>query len=71
MTTRDSREPFKAPEIVGGIKGGVGSGVIRETKSQTGTSWQAIALVGFLVLVILGQLRRFPQQQRCSSSGLC
>lgn len=51
-----SREPFKVPEIVGGIKGGVGSGVIQETKSQTGTSWQTIALVGFLVLVILGQL---------------
>ncbi len=56
VTKDGRREQFEAPEIAGGIKGGVGSGRIQETKSHTGTSWQAIALVGFLVLVIVGQL---------------
>ncbi|MFI1965692.1 PstS family phosphate ABC transporter substrate-binding protein [Streptomyces pathocidini] len=57
-TSQDGRVPadFEAPEIVGGIKGGVGNGGIQETKSRTGTSWQAIALVCFLVLVILAQV---------------
>lgn len=55
-TENGRREQFEAPEIDGGIKGGVGSGKIQETKSHTGTSWQAIVLVGFLVLVIVGQL---------------
>jgi ABC-type phosphate transport system substrate-binding protein len=50
------REQFEAPKIVGGVKGGVGSGRIQETKSRTGTSWQAIALISFLVVVILAQL---------------
>ncbi|MGP4002232.1 substrate-binding domain-containing protein [Streptomyces sp. 8N706] len=52
----DHREEFDEPEIVGGIKGGVGNGRIQETKSRTGTPTQAIALVCFLVLVILAQL---------------
>ncbi|MGD9484128.1 substrate-binding domain-containing protein [Streptomyces sp. TRM70308] len=46
---------FRAPEVVGGIKGGVGNGGVQETRSQTGTPRQAVALVGFLVLVVLGQ----------------
>jgi phosphate transport system substrate-binding protein len=50
------REEFEEPEIVGGIKGGVGNGGIQETKSRTGTPRQAIAMVCFLVLVILAQL---------------
>ncbi|MGP3982923.1 substrate-binding domain-containing protein [Streptomyces sp. KR80] len=54
--TESRLEEFEAPEIVGGIKGGVGNGGIQETRSHTGTSWQAIALVCFLVLVILAQL---------------
>ncbi|MFC7587947.1 substrate-binding domain-containing protein [Nonomuraea antimicrobica] len=47
---------FEDPRIVGGIKGGVGSGGIRETKSRTGTSWRATALIGFLVVIIALQL---------------
>lgn len=50
------REEFEDPEIVGGIKGGVGNGGIQETTSHTGTPRQAIALVCFLVLVIIAQL---------------
>jgi phosphate transport system substrate-binding protein len=56
-STRDGRrEHFDDPKIVGGIKGGVGSGKTQETKSHTGTSWPTIALVSFLMLIILGQL---------------
>ncbi|GAA2447645.1 PstS family phosphate ABC transporter substrate-binding protein [Streptomyces macrosporus] len=51
-----ARAQFAPPEVVGGIKGGVGNGGIQETRSQTGTSWRAIALICFLVLVVLGQL---------------
>ncbi|MGQ0779161.1 MAG: PstS family phosphate ABC transporter substrate-binding protein [Pseudonocardiales bacterium] len=51
-----SQEQFKDPVVVGGIKGGVGTGRIQETKAHTGTSRQAIGLVCFLVLVIIGQL---------------
>ncbi|GAA2404512.1 substrate-binding domain-containing protein [Streptomyces glaucosporus] len=50
------RAEFDPPEVVGGIKGGVGNGGIQETRSQTGTSWRAVALICFLVLVVLGQL---------------
>lgn len=49
-------EPFRDPEVVGGIKGGIGRGRIQETKSRTGPSRTAIGLVAFLVLVVLGQL---------------
>lgn len=52
----DPQAPFEPPRVIGGIKGGVGNGGIQETRSQTGTPWQAVALVCFLVLVILGQL---------------
>lgn len=55
-TGEGSGEKFGAPEIEGGIKGGVGSGRIQETKSRTGTSKQAVALISFLVLVMAGQL---------------
>ncbi|MDT0445582.1 substrate-binding domain-containing protein [Streptomyces johnsoniae] len=54
--TREPGAEFKPPKVVGGIKGGVGSGRIRETRSRTGTSRQAVALVCFLVVVILAQL---------------
>ncbi len=46
---------FPPPEVVGGIKGGVGSGGLKETKSHTGVSTPAIALICFLVVVVLGQ----------------
>ncbi|QUH04940.1 substrate-binding domain-containing protein [Saccharopolyspora erythraea] len=49
-------ENFEDPKIVGGIKGGVGRGGIHETRSQTGTPRKAVALIGFLVLVILAQV---------------
>ncbi|WP_066944493.1 PstS family phosphate ABC transporter substrate-binding protein [Streptomyces lushanensis] len=52
---RREGEAFEAPRIVGGIKGGVGSGGIQETKSRTGTPIQAVSLVCFLVLVIIAQ----------------
>ncbi|MFP8904616.1 substrate-binding domain-containing protein [Streptomyces atacamensis] len=55
-TGADPQAPFEPPRVIGGIKGGVGNGGIQETRSQTGTPWQAVALVCFLVLVILGQL---------------
>ncbi|CAM05719.1 hypothetical protein A8924_6901 [Saccharopolyspora erythraea NRRL 2338] len=48
-------ENFEDPEIVGGIKGGVGRGGIHETRSQTGTPRKALALIGFLVLLIIAQ----------------
>ncbi|GAA2781141.1 PstS family phosphate ABC transporter substrate-binding protein [Saccharopolyspora taberi] len=44
------------PKVVGGIKGGVGRGRIRETKNQIGTPRNAVALIGFLVAVILAQV---------------
>jgi ABC-type phosphate transport system substrate-binding protein len=59
---RDPREPaepgagFRGPEVIGGIKGGVGRGRIKETTSTTGVPRPAIALVCFLVAVILAQL---------------
>lgn len=50
------RTVFPPPDIVGGVKGGVGRGRILETHSRTGVSKQSVALVCFLVAVILGQL---------------
>ena len=47
---------FADPEVVGGIKGGLGGGRIQETSSRTGRSWRGIGLVGFLVVVVLAQL---------------
>ncbi|GAA3888929.1 PstS family phosphate ABC transporter substrate-binding protein [Streptomyces sedi] len=47
---------FAPPKVIGGIKGGVGSGDIPETRSRTGTSVPAIALVCFLVTIIVTQL---------------
>lgn len=55
-TEPDPRAEFAPPEVIGGIKGGVGNGGVQETRSQTGTSWRAVALICFLVTVILGQL---------------
>lgn len=54
--TNGRREQFEEPEIVGGIRGGVGTGGIQETKNRIGPSWQEIALICFLALVIFGQL---------------
>lgn len=47
---------FDDPEVVGGIKGGVGGGRIQETRSRTGTPRRTFVLVGFLVAIIVGQL---------------
>jgi phosphate transport system substrate-binding protein len=47
---------YPDPEVVGGIKGGVGGGRILQTRSRTGTSWRSVGLVGFLVAVVLAQL---------------
>jgi ABC-type phosphate transport system substrate-binding protein len=47
---------FADPEVVGGIKGGLGGGRIQETRSRTGMSWRSVGLVGFLVAVVLAQL---------------
>ncbi|MEU5847076.1 substrate-binding domain-containing protein [Saccharopolyspora shandongensis] len=41
------------PEVVGTISGGVGSGKVHETKSQTGTPRWVVALVCFLLMVSL------------------
>ena len=47
---------FDDPEVVGGIKGGLGGGRILQTRSRTGASWRSFALAGFLVVVVLAQL---------------
>ncbi|GID30446.1 PstS family phosphate ABC transporter substrate-binding protein [Paractinoplanes brasiliensis] len=46
---------FDPPEVIGGIKGGR----IVETQSRTGTPKRAIALVGFLVVLVVAQLLVF------------
>ncbi|NYI07182.1 substrate-binding domain-containing protein [Allostreptomyces psammosilenae] len=51
----DGADEFPAPQVVGGIKGGVGNGGIQETASRTGVSGQAVWLICFLVLIVLGQ----------------
>ncbi|MBY8876474.1 substrate-binding domain-containing protein [Streptomyces sp. PLK6-54] len=51
-----ARTEFVAPRVSGGIKGGVGSGQIQETRSRTGTSRAAVAMVLFLAAVIVAQL---------------
>lgn len=50
---------FPEPEVEGGIKGGVGRGTIVETRSRTGTPKRAVGLIGFLVVLVLGQLAVF------------
>ncbi|WP_069467002.1 PstS family phosphate ABC transporter substrate-binding protein, partial [Actinacidiphila rubida] len=54
--TGGRRTEFDDPRVSGGIKGGVGSGQIRETQSRTGTSRAAVAMVLFLAAVITAQL---------------
>lgn len=53
---RSDPRKFDAPQVVGGIKGGVGTGGIRETQSRTGMPPATIALICFLVLISLAQL---------------
>ncbi|MFI1091231.1 PstS family phosphate ABC transporter substrate-binding protein [Streptomyces sp. NPDC020917] len=53
---RGRRTEFDPPRVSGGIKGGVGSGQIQETRSRTGTSRAAVAMVLFLAAVIVAQL---------------
>lgn len=52
---RREGEEFETPQVIGGIKGGVGSGGIQETKNRTGPPLQAVSLVCFLMLVIIAQ----------------
>jgi phosphate transport system substrate-binding protein len=48
--------PYAKPKPKGGIKRGVGRGRIRETHSRsTDLSWRSAAMIGFLVLVAIGQ----------------
>ncbi|SCD47173.1 phosphate ABC transporter substrate-binding protein, PhoT family [Streptomyces sp. DvalAA-14] len=54
--TGGDREEFPDPQVNGGVKGGVGSGQIQETRSRTGISWRAAAMVLFLAGVIVAQL---------------
>ncbi|MCX2729976.1 substrate-binding domain-containing protein [Saccharopolyspora sp. NFXS83] len=44
------------PKVVGGIRGGVGTGAIRETSNHDRAPRRILALVFFLVLIVLGQL---------------
>ncbi|SOD58571.1 phosphate ABC transporter substrate-binding protein, PhoT family [Streptomyces zhaozhouensis] len=53
--TRAAGAEFAPPKVIGGIKGGVGSGDIPETRSRTGTSVPAISLVCFLMVIIVTQ----------------
>jgi ABC-type phosphate transport system substrate-binding protein len=48
-------EEFTPPRVVGSIKGGVGTGDIKETRSRTGTTSQSMVLISFLVVLIIGQ----------------
>ncbi|KAB8168715.1 phosphate ABC transporter substrate-binding protein [Streptomyces sp. 3MP-14] len=54
--TRAPGTEFAPPRVIGGIKGGVGSGDIPETRSRTGISLPTVALVCFLVVIIVTQL---------------
>ncbi|MFJ4919540.1 PstS family phosphate ABC transporter substrate-binding protein [Streptomyces sp. NPDC088725] len=56
VTGGGRQEGFEAPRIHGGIKGGVGSGAIQETRSRTGTGRATVAMVLFLTAVIISQL---------------
>ncbi|MEV6492262.1 substrate-binding domain-containing protein [Actinoplanes sp. NPDC051633] len=47
---------YEDPEVIGGIKGGVGGGRINETQSRTGTRKSVIALIAFLMVLSVGQL---------------
>ncbi|MCY1142944.1 substrate-binding domain-containing protein [Actinoplanes sp. Pm04-4] len=47
--------PYPDPIVVGTIKGGVGDGRIIETRSRTGTSKRAMALIAFLALLVVAQ----------------
>ncbi|MGW0890853.1 substrate-binding domain-containing protein [Saccharopolyspora sp. NPDC002578] len=44
------------PKVVGGIRGGVDTGAIRETSNHGRAPRRILALVFFLVLIVLGQL---------------
>ncbi|MDT0265029.1 substrate-binding domain-containing protein [Streptomyces sp. DSM 44915] len=54
--TRAPGTEFAPPRVIGGIKGGVGSGDIPLTRSRTGVAAPVIALVCFLVAIIVTQL---------------
>ncbi|MEV8635799.1 substrate-binding domain-containing protein [Streptosporangium sp. NPDC051023] len=57
--TQGRREKFDDPKVIGGIKGGIPRrrrGRIYQTESHTGMPWYAVAMVGFLVVIIASQL---------------
>jgi ABC-type phosphate transport system substrate-binding protein len=62
--TRNGEYP--PPEVIGGIKGGVSGGGIQETRSRTGTPKRAIALIGFLVVLVVAQLGVFLRSSGAS-----
>ncbi|WP_419996330.1 substrate-binding domain-containing protein [Streptomyces boninensis] len=62
--------PYPDPVVIGGIKGGVGNGRIQPTRSNVGTPGPAMALVGFLVMVILGQLALSLTQEDTTAAPL-
>jgi phosphate transport system substrate-binding protein len=47
---------YDDPQVVGGIKGGVGGGQIQVTRARTGAPKRTIALVVFLMMLVVGQL---------------
>jgi ABC-type phosphate transport system substrate-binding protein len=57
---------YPAPEVIGGIKGGMSGGGIQETRSRTGTPKRAIALIGFLVVLVVAQLGVFLRSSGAS-----
>jgi len=52
---KKSDGPYPDPIVVGTIKGGVGDGRIIETRSRTGTSKRAMALIAFLAVLVVAQ----------------
>ncbi|WP_250028394.1 PstS family phosphate ABC transporter substrate-binding protein [Paractinoplanes maris] len=53
--TKKGDGPYPDPIVVGTIKGGVGDGRIIETRSRTGTSMRAMALIAFLAVLVVAQ----------------
>lgn len=64
VTGRNGEYP--APEVIGGIKGGMSGGGIQETRSRTGTPKRTIALIGFLVVLVVAQFGVFLRSSGAS-----
>nr|WP_240930111.1 substrate-binding domain-containing protein [Streptomyces coryli] len=63
-------EPYDDPVVIGGIKGGVGNGRIQPTRSRVRTPGLTMAMVGFLVMIILGQLALSLTQEDATAAPL-